>query len=71
MAERGICSMSRSGYVWHNAAIESFLSSLKTERPAGKTYRAINETRADMFDYIERFHDATPASLDDRITQPS
>jgi transposase InsO family protein len=68
---RIVCSMSRSGYVWHNAAMEIFFSSLKTERPAGKTYRTRNETRAHMFGYIERFHNATPASLDDRITQPS
>ena len=34
-----ICSMSRSGNVWDNAAMESFFSSLKTERAARKTYR--------------------------------
>ncbi len=32
MADSGIvCSMSRSGNVWDNAAMESFFSSLKTE----------------------------------------
>jgi putative transposase len=32
MADHGItCSMSRSGNVWDNAAMESFFSSLKTE----------------------------------------
>jgi putative transposase len=32
MADNGIvCSMSRSGNVWDNAAMESFFSSLKTE----------------------------------------
>jgi putative transposase len=31
-----ICSMSRSGNVWDNAAMESFFSSLKTERIARK-----------------------------------
>jgi hypothetical protein len=36
-ADHGItCSMSRSGNVWDNAAMESFLSSLKTERTARK-----------------------------------
>lgn len=30
------CSMSRSGNVWDNAAMESFFSSLKTERTARK-----------------------------------
>lgn len=35
MADHGIvCSMSRSGNVWDNAAMESFFSSLKTERTA-------------------------------------
>src|SRR5580765_4967427 len=53
------CSMSRSGNVWDNAAMESFFSSLKTERTAGKIYRTRNEARADVFDYIERFYNAT------------
>lgn len=57
MAEHGImCSMSRSGNVWDNAAMESFFSSLKTERIARRTYRTRDEARADVFDYIERFY---------------
>ena len=57
MAENGIvCSMSRSGNVWDNAAMESFFSSLKTERTAAKTYRSRDEAKADVFDYIERFY---------------
>ena len=60
MADSGIvCSMSRSGNVWDNAAMESFFSSLKTERAGCKTYRTRNEARADVFDYIERFYNAT------------
>jgi putative transposase len=60
MADSGIvCSMSRSGNVWDNAAMESFFSSLKTEHTAGKIYRTRNEARADVFDYIERFYNAT------------
>jgi len=51
-----ICSMSRSGNVWDNAAMESFFSSLKTERTARKTYRTRDAARADVFDYIERFY---------------
>nr|MDQ3024370.1 integrase core domain-containing protein [bacterium] len=50
------CSMSRSGNVWDNSAMESFLSSLKTERTARKVYRTRDEARADVFDYIERFY---------------
>ena len=51
-----VCSMSRSGNVWDNAAMESFFSSLKTERTARKTYRTRDEAKADVFDYIERFY---------------
>jgi transposase InsO family protein len=50
------CSMSRSGKVWDNAAMESFFSSLKTERTARRTYRTRDEAKADVFDYIERFY---------------
>ena len=57
MAGNGVdCSMSRSGNVWDNAAMESFFSSLKTERTAQKTYRTRDAARADVFDYIERFY---------------
>jgi len=57
MADLGItCSMSRSGNCWDNAAMESFFSSLKTERTANKTYRTRNDAKADVFDYIERFY---------------
>ena len=57
MADNGVaCSMSRSGNVWDNAAMESFFSSLKTERTARKTYRSRSEAKADVFDYIERFY---------------
>jgi len=57
MADHGItCSMSRSGNCWDNAAMESFFSSLKTERTARKTYRTRDQARADVFDYIECFY---------------
>ena len=57
MADNGVdCSMSRSGNVWDNAAMESFFSSLKTERIASNVYRSRNAARADIFDYIERFY---------------
>lgn len=56
MADHGItCSMSRSGNVWDNAAMESFFSSLKTERTARKVYRTRDDAKADVFDDIERF----------------
>jgi putative transposase len=50
------CSMSRSGNVWDNAVMESFFSSLKTERVDRKVYRSRAEAKADVFDYIERFY---------------
>jgi putative transposase len=57
MADNGVtCSMSRSGNVWDNAAMESFFSSLKTERTARKVYRTRTEAKADVFDYIECFY---------------
>ena len=60
MTDNGVtCSMSRSGNVWDNAAMESFFSSLKTERIARKTYRTRDHARAEVFDYIERFYNPT------------
>ncbi len=50
------CSMSRSGNVWDNSAMESFFSSLKTERTSRKMYQTRNAARSDVFDYIERFY---------------
>ena len=53
MSDHGVvCSMSRSGNVWDNAAMESFFSSLKTERTARKMYRMRDDAKADVFDYI-------------------
>ena len=57
MTDHGVtCSMSRSGNCWDNAAMESFFSSLKTERTAPKRYVTRDEARADVFDDIERFY---------------
>ena len=49
-------SMSRSGNVWDNSVMESFFSTLKTERVARKTYATRDAARTDIFDYIERFY---------------
>ncbi|BCA64027.1 transposase [Sphingomonas sp. HMP9] len=60
MANNGVtCSMSRSGNVWDNAAMESFFSSMKTERIGRKTYRTRNHAKADVLDYIERLYNPT------------
>jgi len=57
LADHGvICSVSRSGNVCDNAAMESLFSSLKTKRTARKVYRTRDQARADVFDYIERFY---------------
>ncbi|WP_428928012.1 IS3 family transposase [Marinibacterium sp. SX1] len=59
MDDHGItCSIGRSGNVWDNAAMESFFSSLKTERIKRKTYRTRKQARADVFDYIECFYNS-------------
>ena len=55
LADQGLlCSMSRSGNCWDNAAMERFFSSLKTERTTNKTYRTRDQAKADVFDDIER-----------------
>lgn len=60
LKEQGItCSMSRAGEVWDNSAMESFFSSLKTERTARKVYRLRDEARSEVFDYIDRFYNPT------------
>lgn len=51
-----VCSMSKRGDCWDNAAMESFFSTLKTERLNRKIYRTRDHCRADVFDYIERFY---------------
>ena len=57
LTQHGItCSMSRSGNCWDNAAMESFFSTLKTERTSRKNYQSRDEARADVFDYVERFY---------------
>jgi len=57
LREQGItCSMSRAGEVWDNSAMESFVSSMKTECIARRVYRSRGQARADVFDYIERLY---------------
>ena len=49
LKEQGItCSMSRAGEVWDNSAMESFFSSLKTERTARKVFRTREQARAEV-----------------------
>ena len=53
------CSLSRSGNVWDNAVMESFFSTLKTERTNRHHYATRNAARADVFEYIECFYNPT------------
>lgn len=63
MADHGMaCSMSRSGNVWDNAAMESFFSSLKTERSVRKVYRTRDDARADVFDFRALLQPPPPTS---------
>ena len=50
------CSMSRKGNCWDNAVMESFFSRLKVELIYAENYRAVDEARAGIFEYIEMFH---------------
>ena len=73
------CSMSRAGNVRDNSAMESFFSSLKTERTARKVCRTRDAARADVSDYIERFYNPrrrhsklgypSPMAFEDRAMQ--
>jgi putative transposase len=60
LKDHGItCSMSRAGEVWDDSAMESFFSSMKTERIPRKVCRTRDKARAEVFDYIERFYNPT------------
>jgi transposase InsO family protein len=68
MADNGVdCSMSRSGNVWDNAAMEGFFSSMKTERIGRKVYRRRKGRRVRLHREI-RQHD--PQALDHRLPRP-
>ena len=51
-----ICSMSAVGSAADNAAVEGFFGRLKRERVNRRQYQTRAQARADIFDYIERFH---------------
>lgn len=52
-ANQMVCSMSRKGNCWDNAAIESFFSTLKTECVAAKIYLFRTQDRREIFEFIE------------------
>ena len=47
--------MSRKGNCWDNAPTESFFNSVKNERVHATRYRTHQDTKADLFEYIEIF----------------
>ena len=49
-----VCSMSRKGNCWDNAAMESFFGTLKTELDEPLATRS--EARSELFEYIEVFY---------------
>ena len=51
-----VCSMSAVGHCGDNAACEGFFGMLKRERTNRMRYPTLDAARADVFDYIERFH---------------
>jgi putative transposase len=73
-----LSSMSAVGSCADNAAAESFFGMLKRERVNRHQYRTRAEARADVFDYIERFHNPRRARRTEQrekkkvdLTQPS
>ena len=70
--------MSEVGHCGDNAPAEGFFGMLKRERISRRRYLTFDDARADVFDYIERFHNPRiQRRLDSRdrgvstLTQPS
>ena len=73
-----VSSMSDVGHCADNAAAQGFFGMLKRERIYRRRYFSLADTRADVFDYIERFHNPRLQRRVDRqdlafvtFTQPS
>jgi len=71
-------SMSEIGHCGDNAPAEGFFGMIKRERINRRRYLTVADARADVFDYIERFHNPRiQRRLDSRdhqfsvLTQPS
>lgn len=57
LKEQGlVCSMSRLGDCYDNAAMESFFHSMKVEQVHHDDYRTRDEARSAIFEYIEIFY---------------
>ena len=53
---KAVCSMSRKGNCWDNAAMESFFHTLKTELVYHEDYHTRWEAKRSVFEYIEVFY---------------
>lgn len=53
-----LCSMSRKGDGYDNAAMESFFHWLKVEQVNETRYRTREDAKADVFEYIETYYNA-------------
>ena len=53
-----ICSMSRRGNCWDNAAMESFFSTLKLECLYRRSFQTRSDVRAEVFSFIEGFYNS-------------
>jgi putative transposase len=51
-----LCSRSRKGNGYDNAAMESFFHSLKVEQVNASRYQTREEAKADVFEYIETYY---------------
>ncbi len=51
-----LCRMSRKGNCYDDAVVENFFSTLKNERTHDQDYKAREEAKAAIFDYIEKFY---------------
>jgi transposase InsO family protein len=51
-----LCSMSKKGDCYDNAAMESFFHTLKVEQVHGVRYPTREAARADVFEYIETYY---------------
>ena len=63
------CSMSAVGSCADNAVAESFFGLLKRDRVNRRQYLTRAEARADVFDYIERFHNPRMRRRMERCSQ--
>ena len=71
MADHGVvCSMSRSGNVWDNAAMESFFSSLKTERTRAQNVPNEGRRQGRRLRLYRALLQSETSALDDRIFEP-